>query len=77
MSRFDEEIQIVRDIYNEAWTENWGFSPITDAAYTYLAADMKQIVDPTLIYFLDKDGEPVAFSFARPNINLGLRLLRN
>lgn len=77
MSRFDEEIQIVRDIYNEAWTENWGFVPITDAEYNYLAGEMKQIIDPKLIYILELDGEPVAFSFSLPNINLGLRRIRN
>ena len=77
MSRFDEEILIVRDIYNEAWTDNWGFVPITDAEYAYLAGDMKQIIDPNLLYILEKDGEPVAFSFSLPNINLGLRRIRN
>ena len=77
MSRFEEEMRILRDIYNEAWAENWGFVPITDAEYTYLAAEVKQIIDPNLIYFLEKDGEPVAFSFSLPNINLGLRRIRN
>lgn len=77
MSRFDEEIRIVRDIYNEAWTDNWGFVPITDDEYTYLAAEMKQLIDPNLIYILEMNGEPVAFSLSLPNINLGLRRIRN
>ncbi len=77
MSRYDEEALIMRDIYNEAWTENWGFVPITDAEFDHFSAEMKQVIDPNLIYFLEKDGEPVAFCFSLPNINLGLRRIRN
>ncbi|MFB3132899.1 MAG: hypothetical protein ACE10K_10305, partial [Rhodothermales bacterium] len=77
VSRFDEEALIVRDIYNEAWGNNWGFVPITDAEFHHFVADFKQIIDPHLIYILEKDGEPVAFTFSLPNINLGLRRIRN
>ncbi len=77
VSRFDEEALIVRDIYNEAWGNNWGFVPITDAEFHHFVADFKQIIDPNLIFILEKDGEPVAFTFSLPNINLGLRRIRN
>ena len=77
VSRFDEEALIVREIYNEAWADNWGYVPITDAEFDYFAAELKQIIDPNLIYILEKDGEPVAFSLSLPNINLGLRRIRN
>ncbi len=77
VSRFDEEALIVRDIYNEAWGNNWGFVPITDTEFHHFTAEMKSIIDPNLIYILEKDGEPVAFSFSLPNINLGLRRIRN
>ncbi len=77
VSRFDEEALIVRDIYNEAWADNWGYVPITDAEFDHFAADLKQIIDPKIIYILENDGEPVAFSLSLPNINLGLRRIRN
>ena len=77
VSRFDEEALIVREIYNEAWADNWGYVPITDAEFDHFAADLKQIIDPKIIYILENDGEPVAFSLSLPNINLGLRRIRN
>ena len=77
MSRYDEEALIMRDIYNEAWGDNWGFVPITDAEFDHFSAEMKQIIDPNPIYFLEKDVEPVAFCFSLPNLNLGLRRIRN
>ena len=77
MKRFEEEARIVLDIFNEAWSDNWGFVPITDAEFARLAADLKQIVDPRMAFILEKDGEPVAFSLALPNINFALRHLPN
>ena len=77
MKRFDEEARIVLDIFNEAWSDNWGFVPITDAEFARLAADLKQIVDPRMVFILEKDGEPVAFSLSLPNINVALKHLPN
>ena len=77
VSRFDEEALIIRDIYNDAWTDNWGYVPITDNEFAHFAADLKQIIDPKMIFILEKDAEPVAFSLSLPNINPGLRQLCN
>jgi len=77
MKRFDEEARIVLDIFNEAWSNNWGFVPITDGEFARLAADLKQIVDPRMVYIVEKDGEPVAFSLSLPNINFALKHLPN
>ena len=75
MSRFKEEARVILDIYNEAWSDNWGFVPITDAEFNRLATDLKQIVDPNMVFILEKDGEPVAFSLSLPDINPALKLL--
>jgi hypothetical protein len=69
MSRFDEDARVVLDIYNEAWSENWGHVPMTDAEFAKLAADLKQIVDPELVVILEDEGEPVAFAISLPNLN--------
>ena len=66
MSRFTEEARIVLDIFNDAWSDNWGFVPITDAEFDRLATDLKQIVDPRMVFILEKNEEPVAFSLALP-----------
>ena len=77
MSRYDADVRIVREIFNEGWQNNWGFVPVTDAEFTQLARDLKQIVDPRTAFIVEKDGEPVAFSIALPDINPALQRLPN
>ncbi len=69
MTRFDDEVRLVKSIYDRAWAPNWGFVPMTDAEFFHLAKDLKQIVDPRLVYFAEVDGQPVGFSLALPDIN--------
>ena len=73
MDRFDEEAQCVLDIYNDAWADNWGHVPMTDAEFDQLAGELKQIVDPEMVFFVEHEGEPVAFSITLPNLNQALR----
>jgi hypothetical protein len=67
--RFDEEAALVLSILNEAWSENWGFIPLTDAEIAYAGKKLKPIVIEDLILVAEYDGEPVAFMMALPDIN--------
>jgi GNAT superfamily N-acetyltransferase len=70
MSDFEAELQSVRDIYNAAWEKNWGFVPMTDAEFDFLADELKPIVDPTLAQFAEnKDGETIGFILGVPDFN--------
>ncbi|MFB6248184.1 MAG: N-acetyltransferase family protein [Salinibacter sp.] len=71
--RFEEEARTIREIYNDAWAENWGFVPVTENEFLQLAEEMEQIVEPELVYFVEHEGRPVGFSIALPNINRALR----
>lgn len=73
LDRFEEEARTIREIYNEAWAENWGFVPVTEAEFMQLADEMEQIVDPEMVFFVEHEGTPVGFSLALPNINQALR----
>lgn len=73
MDDFDREARCVLDIYNEAWSDNWGHVPMTDAEFDQLASQLKQIVDPEMVFFVEHEGEPVAFSITLPNINQALQ----
>ncbi len=77
MKRFDEEARHILDIYNDAWGNNWGHVPMTSAEFVHLAKDMKQIIDPNVVYILEDEGTPVAFSITLPNINLALRYVKD
>jgi GNAT superfamily N-acetyltransferase len=67
--RFDEEISLLRDIFNDAWAENWGFVPFTVAEFHELGKNLRLLVDSELIQIAEVDGEAAAFIVAVPNIN--------
>jgi hypothetical protein len=73
MKHFWEEVDIIHRIYNDAWSRNWGFVPMTDAEFRHMARDLKAIVDPRIVLIGEKNGEPVAFSLALPDLNQALK----
>lgn len=68
-SRFDAEAAIILGILNDAWSNNWGFIPLTDAEIAYAGKKLKPIVFEDLIRIAELDGEPVAFMITLPDIN--------
>ena len=72
-SHFSKELQIIQDIFNDAWSENWGFVPFTDAEFEHLGKDLKFIVNEELICIAEVDGEPAAFLVILPNLNEVIR----
>lgn len=75
LRHFDEELKIVKEIYNGAWSKNWGFVPMTEREVDYLAKQLRPLVDPDLVLFGYWEDEPVAFSVALPNYNEVLKRL--
>ncbi|MBK8253939.1 MAG: hypothetical protein IPK82_14910 [Polyangiaceae bacterium] len=63
------DVQIVMDIFNDAWSENWGFVPLTQNELKKMADDFKLILVPELTSIVSINGEPAAVSLAMPNIN--------
>lgn len=76
MSRFAEEVAHVKRIYNAAWAPNWGFVPMDDDELNHMAKDLRQIIDPRIVLFVEVEGQPVGFSLALPDINQALIRLR-
>jgi GNAT superfamily N-acetyltransferase len=75
LKNIKREVQIVRHIFNEAWSGNWGFIPLTEEEFSNLADDVKMILDPKFAHIAEMDGKPVAFSIALPDLNQALRHL--
>ncbi len=71
------EVKILRDVYNNAWSKNWGFVPMTDDEFNHMAADMKQVADPDFIFIVEKDDKPIGFVLTLPNINEVLIKIKN
>jgi GNAT superfamily N-acetyltransferase len=68
-SRFDQEAATILAILNDAWSENWGFVPLTDAEIADVGKKLKPIVFEDLIRIAEVDGEPVAFMITLPDLN--------
>jgi GNAT superfamily N-acetyltransferase len=73
MKRFNEEVELVKRIYNAAWEKNWGFVPLTNAEIDHLAKQLKPVVVPELVCFAEKDGETIGFAIALPDLNVALK----
>ncbi len=70
---FQNEVQKVREVYNNAWEENWGFVPMTGDEFKFIAANLKLAVDPMYVEFAELNGETVGFSLALPDINQAIK----
>ena len=69
IKNFDSELQAFWEVYNSAWSRNWGFVPLSREEFLFLAKDLKHIIQPGICVMAEVKGEPVGFSLAVPNIN--------
>ena len=69
MTRFEDDLKAIWDIYNSAWDMNWGSVPMTHKEFSYAAREMKSFVDPEFCLIAEVKGEPVGFGLALPDIN--------
>jgi len=73
---FTEEIELIKAVYNDAWTRNWGFVPWTEAELEHTAKDLKKAVVPDIVLLAFVDGEIAGFSLSLPDLNIALRHIR-
>jgi GNAT superfamily N-acetyltransferase len=69
LSKWDQEVDMILDIYNDAWEKNWGFVPMNPEEFRHMAKDMKAIVDPELVLIAEVNGKPAGFGLALPDVN--------
>ena len=69
LSHFAREVDIVRDIYNEAWSNNWNFTPFTADELKIIATEYKMFADTEIALVAEVDGKPAAMCFAIPDVN--------
>ena len=74
MKKYDQEVNLIRDLYSRGWEENWGAVPLDADEITMLAGELKQIIDPDFVLFAeapDANGkmQTIGFSLCIPDIN--------
>ncbi len=75
LKKINDEVEIIREIYNQAWKDNWGFLPLTKEEFAASAKEFKMILDPNVAHIAELDGRPVGFSVSLPNLNVILKKL--
>ncbi len=69
LGQFQREVNIVRDVFNSAWSQNWNFTPFTSDELAIIATEYKMFVDPEIALVAEVDGKPAAMCFAIPDVN--------
>ncbi len=64
----DAELETLRQIFNDAWAENWGFVPFTEEEFRSIGREMLLLIGPEFIQIAFVDGEPAAFIVMLPNL---------
>lgn len=74
MRHFDRDVALIKEVYNRAWQHNWGAVPMTDHEIDHLAAGLKPVIDPNLIFIAEtEDGRPAGVSLCLPDLHQALQ----
>ncbi|MBA43404.1 MAG: hypothetical protein CMF62_05270 [Magnetococcales bacterium] len=69
MKNLSEDLHTIIDIFNDAWANNWGFTPMTAAEIAYMVKNLRPIIDADLARIVELDGHPIAMIVALPDVN--------
>ena len=73
MKHYDRDVALVKQIYNAAWQNNWGFVPMTDHEMDHLAAGLKRMIDPNMVFIAETaEGKPVGVVLSLPDLHQAL-----
>jgi hypothetical protein len=70
---FESEVAMLLDIINDAWSDNWGYVPMTKAEIDDLAGILKLLLRPGDVAIAEYKGQPAAFAAIFPNLNEAIR----
>jgi len=71
----DAEFALIREIYNDAWSANWGFVPLSDNEMRDIQKNVMEFADPDMAFFIYYEDEPAAFCLIFPDVNPLLKRL--
>ncbi len=75
-SHYVAEFALLRQIFNDAWANNWGFVPFTESEFQDIGRQLIHIIDDDFVQIADVDGEPAAMVVLLPNLNALIRDLK-
>ncbi|HBB67554.1 MAG: hypothetical protein A2X28_00780 [Elusimicrobia bacterium GWA2_56_46] len=73
IARIDGALADLKDIYNSAWDNNWGFVPMTNEEMDELTRSLRPLLKPEYLYFVKVDGRSAGFALLLPDFNSPLK----
>ncbi|MEO1476040.1 MAG: hypothetical protein AAFS13_06615, partial [Pseudomonadota bacterium] len=71
--KFEDEIALAMDIFNDAWANNWNYVPFSDKQVQHMAKDLSFVIQPDGFWFGEVEGVAKGFILMLPNINEAAR----
>ena len=65
----ERDFALLGEVYNEAWGDNWGFVPITEAERRFQTKNLKPVLDERWTMIAERDGEAIGGAITLPDIN--------
>lgn len=63
------ELDILRDIFNDAWSDNWNFVPFTEAEFLDLGRTLMRLISDDFVQIVEFNRNPAAMIVLLPNLN--------
>ncbi len=73
---FEILVDLALEIYNDAWSENWGFVPMDREEFVFVARGLKFFLDEDISFFVVKDEKPIGFSISLPDYNFAIKEMK-
>ncbi|HIF32584.1 MAG TPA: N-acetyltransferase [Planctomycetes bacterium] len=74
-SRFDEDVRLFLNIYNQSLGGTWGFTPLSEAEIDHVSKSLKHLIVPELTTICEVDGKPIAAVFGLLDYNPRIKLI--
>lgn len=74
---FKRDVELLRHAYNEFNKNNWGFMPLNQEEFAYMAKELKSIMPYNLALMAEREGEVIGYIIAVPDFNQVLKKIRN
>ncbi|MBN2874884.1 MAG: hypothetical protein JXM71_07305, partial [Spirochaetales bacterium] len=75
-SRLERDAEYIRTILNEGVDGNWGFVPVERDEMAGVVRDLKPILDPAAVWFVEDAGVPVACCLGFPDVNIIIKRIQ-
>jgi hypothetical protein len=72
-----DDLKVLQKLYNESNRGNWGFLPLSDDEFEFMANDLRIMIPEDYIVFAMRNNVPVGFAVAIPNYNEVFKRIRD